>query len=203
MRRSLRRPVGLVLMAALVALAACNVVGESKPTYFYLLEPIRPAAERPAGGAVRLALEPVDIPGYLDRQDLVTRGAGNALEVASFHRWAEPLELNASRVLAENLRLLLDDTDVVRLPARSGGYNAELQVELVRFEREAEGPVTLVARWEVLDGRSRQFLGSRRTVVQTQADGPGPAATVAAMNAAFDTLARRVAGHLQELGAAR
>ena len=190
------------LSIAAVTLGACGLPSESAPTYYYLLDPIEPAAERGAGGAVRLALEPVEIPGYLDRQALVTRGTSNELEVASFHQWAEPLNANVTRVLAENLRLLLEQTDVVQLPSRIAGFNAELQVELVRFERAADGPVTLVARWVVLDGRSQQELASRRAVVTQSLDGDGPEATVAAMDRALAQLSRRIADHLREAGAA-
>ena len=199
------KPTVRTLAALLVAgltLGACGLPSESAPTYYYLLDPIEPASDRQAGGAVRLALEPVEIPGYLDRQALVTRGTDNELEVASFHQWAEPLNANVTRVLAENLRLLLEQTDVVRLPSRVDGFNAELQVELIRFERAGDGPVTLVARWVVLDGRRQQELASRRAVVTEEPDGGGPDATVAAMDRALAELSRRIAEHLRTAGAA-
>lgn len=195
------RNLAIVLVAGL-SLGACNLPGESAPTYYYLLDPIEPGAERDAGGAVRLALESVSIPSYLDRQSLVTRGADNRLQVASFHQWAEPLEANVTRVMAENLRLLLGSTDVVRLPSRAGGFNAELQVDIVRFEREADGPVTLVARWVLLDGRGEQELASRRAVITQAPDGSGPPATVAAMDRALEALSRRIAQHLRDAGVA-
>jgi uncharacterized lipoprotein YmbA len=190
------------LLFAGLAIGGCNLPTESAPTYYYLLDPIEPAADRHAGGAVRLALEPVEIPGYLDRQALVTRGANNELDVSSFHQWAEPLDANVTRVLAENLRLLLDQTDVVQLPSRVGGFNAELQLDVVRFERTADGPVTLVARWVVVDGRSQQELSSQRAVVTEPLNGSGPEATVAAMDRALAELSRRVAEHLRQAGAA-
>jgi uncharacterized lipoprotein YmbA len=195
------RTLAVVLVASLSA-GACGLPSESAPTSYYLLDPIEPAAERASGGAVRLAVEQVEIPGYLDRQSLVTRGADNALEVSSFHQWAEPLNANVTRVVAENLRLLLKQTDVVQLPSRTGNFNAELQVEFVRFERQADGPVRLVARWVVLDGQRQEELASRRTVVTEPPDGTGPQATVAAMQRALAQLSRQIAEHLKRAGAA-
>lgn len=189
-------------LAVALTLGACGLPGESAPTFYYLLDAIEPSAERPAGGGVRLALEPVEIPGYLDRQSLVTRGPENELQVRSFHQWAEPLNANVTRVLAENLRLLLDRTDVVQLPGRGGGFNAELQVEVVRFERTGDGPVTLVARWTVLDGDRGRELATQRAVVTHTPDGNGPKAVVAAMDRALAELSRRIAEHLREAGAA-
>ena len=190
------------LLTAGLGLSACGLPSESAPTYYYLLDPIDPAAERQAGGAVRLALEPVEVPSYLDRQSLVTRGADNSLEVSSFHQWAEPLNANITRVVAENLRLLLDQTDVVRLPSRAGGFNAELQIDILRFERASGGPVTLVARWVVLDSRRQQAIASQRAVVTEPVDGSGPEAAVAAMDRALAAFSRRIAEHLRESGAA-
>ncbi|MBK1698809.1 PqiC family protein [Rhodovibrio salinarum] len=185
-----------------LSLSACGLPQESAPTYYYVLDPIDPAAERQAGGAVRLALDTVEIPSYLDRQSLVTRGPNNRLEVSSFHQWGEPLNANVTRVLGENLRLLLDQTDVVRLPNRNGGFNAELQVDIVRFEREADGPVTLAARWMILDGQRHKTLASQRAVVMEPVESSRPAATVAAMDRALATLSRRIAEHLREAGVA-
>lgn len=196
-----------LLAAALPALAAC-AIAESKPTSFYLLDPIDPATERPAGGAVRLAIEEVAIPKYLDRQGLVLRDSANRLRVAGLHQWAEPLDATIMRVLTENLRLLLKQTEVVALPDWRGDYNAELDVQLLRFERQSDGRVVLVASWAVVDSeRRRQLLRRRAVVQQAVADaggitGPDYDAVVAAMNAALGELSRRIADSLRQAGVA-
>ena len=59
-----------------------------------------------------LGIGPIKFPGYLDRQEIVVRSAQNRLMFLSTDRWAEPLQENFSRVLSENLALLLD-TDLI------------------------------------------------------------------------------------------
>ena len=203
-RRSALRTLACAALAML--LAGCGL-GQSQPTNFYLLDPIDPTAPRPTDGAVRLAVEQVEMPQYLDRQDIVTRDGGNALQVSGLNQWAEPLDLMVTRVLAENLRLLLDNTEVVELPNNRGRFNAELNVELLRFERAADGAVALVAAWSVVDGTRARTLTSRRAVIQAPVEaGAAPGtdyrAVVGAMNAALDELSRRIADSLQQAGAA-
>jgi hypothetical protein len=202
-----RAPARLLAAVLAAGLAGCGLT-QSTPTDFYLLDPIRPGAERPTGGGVRLALEEVEIPAYLDRQDLVTRDSATRLRMSALHQWAEPLSANATRVLAENLRLLLSETEVVVLPSRQGTFNAELQVELLRFERGPDGAVDLVATWLVLSGdRGRELLRRRAVIRQpvAEADGVEPpdyAATVSAMSQALGALSRRIAESLERAGAA-
>jgi hypothetical protein len=204
-----RRTPAILLAAVLAAaLGGCGLT-QSTPTDFYLLDPIRPGAERPTGGGVRLALEEVEIPAYLDRQDLVTRDSDTQLRMSALHQWAEPLSANATRVLAENLRLLLDETEVVMLPSRQGGFNAELQVELLRFERGPDGAVTLVATWLVLSGDRQRELLRQRAVIREPVAGSGDIgdvtdypATVSAMSAALGALSQRIADNLERAGAA-
>lgn len=195
---------------ALLALSAC-ALPEQAPTYFYLLDPIEPAAERPSGGAVRLAVEEVEIPAYLDRQDIVSRDGANQVQVSGLHQWAEPLNGTVTRVLAENLRLLLDSTEVIELPSYRDTFNAELYLSLLRFERDADGKVTLVATWEVMSGDRRNELSRERAVIRAPvADSAGLGtgegaryeAIVAAMNEALSELSRRVAESLRQAGAA-
>src|SRR5262245_19194049 len=55
------------------------------------------AASDPRGriagsGPVSIGVGPVIMPGYLDRTQIVTRSGPDRVKLASFHRWAEPLE---------------------------------------------------------------------------------------------------------------
>jgi uncharacterized lipoprotein YmbA len=52
----------------------------------------------------RLAVARPRLPGYLDGMALVTRDAAGAIQSQRQHLWAEPLDVNISRVLASNLR---------------------------------------------------------------------------------------------------
>ena len=67
-------------------------------------------------------------------------------------RWAEPLEENFSRVLSQNLSILLQTDRMVAYPwERSQQPMYQVQVEVLRFEPNAEQLVELWARWSILD----------------------------------------------------
>src|SRR3546814_11447622 len=83
-----------------------------------------------------IAVAPVTLPAYLDRPDIVTRSTDNRLELADFDDWAEPLDDNITRVLAENLGHLLRTDRVVVLPSASDAIDTEVRVDISRFERE-------------------------------------------------------------------
>ena len=50
-----------------------------------------------------IGVGPIVIPGYLERPQLVTRDAKGELEIWSYHRWAESLDLGIAATLAEAL----------------------------------------------------------------------------------------------------
>ena len=54
-----------------------------------------------------IGVGPITVPKYLDRPQIVTRSGRNQLALGEFDRWAEPLQDNVLRVLAENLAFLI------------------------------------------------------------------------------------------------
>src|SRR5206468_11751389 len=113
--------------------------------------------------AVVLGICPIKLPGYLDRQQFVTRISQNRFAVAENDRWAEPLEENFSRVLSQNLSILLQTERIVAYPwQRSQQPTYQVQVEVLRFEPNAEQVVELWARWIILDD-ARKTVGLKES----------------------------------------
>ena len=48
-----------------------------------------------------IGVGPVTVPDYLDRPQIATRSSSSSLQFSEFDRWAEPLEKNLMRVLAD------------------------------------------------------------------------------------------------------
>jgi uncharacterized lipoprotein YmbA len=95
----------------LIVLAAC---GSTPPSDYYVLSAA--ATETPTGDSPSLGVGPVSIPEYLNRNSMVFNRDGNKLEIASFARWAEPLESGISRVLSINLASRLNTEDIQVFP---------------------------------------------------------------------------------------
>ena len=100
-----------LLAGMLIVLAAC---GSTPPSDYYVLSAA--ATETPTGDSPSLGVGPVNIPEYLNRNSMVFNRDGNKLEIASFARWAEPLESGISRVLSINLASRLNTEDIQVFP---------------------------------------------------------------------------------------
>src|SRR5215510_9952978 len=110
-------PIVLALVA--VTSGASLLVGgcASQPSRFYLLSalPSTETASPATSGQQRptIGVGPVTLPRYVDRPQIVTRTSPYEIKVAEFDRWAEALDSNFSRVLADNLSFLLPTARVV------------------------------------------------------------------------------------------
>lgn len=54
-------------------------------------------------GTKTIIVGPVEIPTYLDRQEIVVKRGPNMMHVFKLSRWAEPLQNGIERVLAQNI----------------------------------------------------------------------------------------------------
>lgn len=191
------------LLAAPLALAGCvGLAGSSRPTTFYLLSSLasgNPGVSAGASaGGVAVGVGPVDVPAHLNRPQIVTRAEDNRLELADFHNWGEPLRANFGRVLAENLSVLLATERVFVYPwARSVPIDYRLRVKVTRFAAGPDASVHLRCRWTLADGTGRT-LHTRVSRVDEAAALGDYDAIVAGMSRSLESLAREVAGAVQE-----
>lgn len=194
---------GITILVLLgVAQGGCSSVlaPQPDPSRFYLLTPVAVTDTGTVLADVSVALGPVRFPTYLQRTPLVTRATPNRLEIHEEQRWAEPLDENFARVLAENLILLLGTERIFMHPTRASGpptYQIEMEVD--RFEATRGSGVQLIARWLIEDGATRKvlFAGSSK-VAKPSADGDHEA-EVAALSAALADFARDIATEIRRL----
>jgi uncharacterized lipoprotein YmbA len=145
----------LGLLGALTAcLASCNILfPRADPTQYYVLREF-PANAAPSPLASSSGLEvlvgPAAIPGYLDRNQVVTALPGNELKVDEFHSWAEPLNAAATRVLAANISHLLDSSGVVPYPEVDlTDFDLRVSILFRRFEKAPDNSVRLEATYTI------------------------------------------------------
>lgn len=187
-------------LVALLLVAGCLPKPHSDTTRYYVLtaDPTTSSAasslqplstpEQPL-----LGLGPVELPGYLDRSELVSRPESNRLQLAEEDRWGEPLLDGFRRVLRQDLEELLDIDRIVPHPfdVRSPPQLV-LAVDVRRFEAagSAARRAELVARWTLRTGREGRVLARDRTIVHEPiARNGGRGAEVAALSRALSRLA--------------
>jgi uncharacterized lipoprotein YmbA len=191
-----RTRTGLVAGATLL-LAACQ---PAPPINYYVLSAGQAAPPSgPVTGKSTLAIEPVELADYLDRPEIVTREAANAIDLADLHRWGEPLDFMVGRVLARNLAALLPERDVVLLPTSFViSPSRQLVVEVQRFDTDAEGIVTLDARWQIIDPRNESVVEEGRSHIEKNAGMPRDYRAISgAMSEALAGLAGEIAATLR------
>ncbi len=152
--------------------------------------PGRDGAVSPATDAT-LAIGPVEIPDYVDRQQIVTRTGANELVVSEFDRWGSSLDDQFTGSLVATLADRLAPQQVAVVPWRSvilsGGATYRVAVSVSRFDGIPGQSVVLQGRWELLaqSGGKEKSLGIREASVTEQIDGAGYDALVVAMQRAL------------------
>lgn len=193
-------------LACLAIMSCGNFSARPDPSRFYTLAPLPQAEESAgidsgAGGQISLGVGPVSFPGYLDRDQIVTRVAQNRFDLSENDRWAEPLEENFTRVLSQNLSALLRTDRIIRYPwsiARQPAYQLELQV--LRFEPDAAQDVQLFARWTVIDVGNKKPLAIRESRLTRPVKAKSTEASVAALSEALGDLSQAIADAVKAAG---
>ena len=183
-----------------LSLAGCGTFSpRPDPSRFFTLSSLPEVEQGRLKNSTRpekmfLGIGPIKFPGYLDRQEIVVRTAQNRFEVSEHDRWAESLQENFSRVLSENLALLLD-TDLIIIypwsPANRPLYNVE--IEVLRLEANSERNGQLFARWSILDGTNKKMAVIKESRITRTAKEKSTDGSVAALSDAVGDLSREIA----------
>lgn len=194
----------VIFLLLCVILAGCAFLGPTPDsTRFFALTSLpragQMAEDSAATKALVLGIGPVRFPGYLDREQIVTRISQNRFAVAENDRWVEPLEENFSRVLAQNLSILLQTDRVIAYPWETNQRpNYQVRVEVLRFEPNGEQLVELWARWTILDV-AKKSLTTKESYLTRPARDKSTEASVAAMSETLSDLSKEIAAAIRVL----
>ena len=193
-KRGLFRVVAIAMVT--LALPACT--SATAPTRFYALTPV--GEPNPAAAANRnlaIGVDPVGIPGYLDRPQIVTRLAPSRFALGEFDQWAEPFHGMVTRILAEDLYRTTGVKEITALPqTHETRLDRIVDVTLLRFDAEANA-VILEATWRILDRNDKVLAGGRFETQSPVANMKDYEALVIAMSQALGQLAQKIAEGLR------
>jgi len=176
----------------------------SKPSRYYILSPIQKAEKgveaKASGPSLTIGVGPIEFPGYLDRLEIVTRTSSNEIEFTDFDFWADSLQENFSRVLIENLSILLPTEQILLLPRlKPIPFDYQIVMEVIRFDGAFGGEATLIARWAVFGAKDKKMLLVRKSSMAEPSKAKGYEALVAAQSRAVEHLSREIAEAIQNL----
>lgn len=190
-----------LLCVVLSMLAGCTA--STQKSQFFVLSPIsKDSPERitTPPGKLTLGVGPFEFPSYLNRPNILNRVGDNQVQLSEFHRWAEPLEENFSRVLAENLSILLSTDQVSIFPWKGAipiGY--QVTVAVTKFDGKLGGDTVLECRWAVFRGYGKEVLVMKKSSFTEASQGNSYDALVAGMNKNLGKLSAEIANSIKSL----
>jgi len=173
------------------------------PSSFYILGALAEtnfAADKNTAGIkanYSVGLGPIELPGYLDRQQIATRTSTNRLSYSETDRWAAPMAESFSRVLAQNISQLLNPARVIQFPWQHGDVpDFQVKIEVLQFEANSDQQAWLAARWTVID-RNKKILLSQRSQLHRRAGSLATEDFVKALSETLGDLSREIVKSLQ------
>ena len=201
--------------AIAISLAGCSyfakqiLAPQKDVSKFYLLTPTADSAAQTAAapsapsttGEFTIGLGPIKLPPYLDRPEIVTRAAPNRLELSKEDRWGESIQNGFTRALERNLAAQTGAAIVVFPWYSTVHIDMQVQVDMYRFETDAQGMATLSAKWTILDSTGKNILYTVESNL-TQPSKPGDnTEAAAALSRTIGDLSGQIANMLQQLRA--
>ena len=183
-----------------IALSSCST--PAAPTRLYVLTPltqVEPVSRAPGVGDVTIGVGPVELPQYVNRPEIVTGHDSPVLQSAAVAEWAEPLRYGFTRVLAENLSLLLATERVAIFPWQSGVPEYQVVVNVIQFLGQPGGEVLLVALWSLLGKQGPEALVSKKSSFREPTGGQDYEVLAAAMSRTVAALSRDIAAAILAL----
>jgi uncharacterized lipoprotein YmbA len=185
----------LCIALTALMLAGC---GASDHSRFYVLteHPALVARSVAAAPTTTIALGAVKLPAALDRPQMARRLNSDEISYSEYDRWAGPLDDMVRRVLVADLDGRLPPGMVLIDNNPTSPASLTIAVDVLRFDADAAGQVTLKARWQMLD-RSGSLVGiPRDAVIVKPGSGRDAEAVAATMSGAIADLASQIAASL-------
>jgi uncharacterized lipoprotein YmbA len=196
----------ILLGLGCACLTACIHVGQSQvdPWRLLTLSPL-PQAEQaktsssPGPAQPAIGIGPIHLPGYLDKDQIVTRISQNRLTLSENARWAEPLADNIAHVMAQNLSVLLQNNQVtVDLLPGQQRPTYQLASEVLSFETDTAGTAYLAARWFLRDVATKQTIALKEVRLTAPAAGSSAEQSVASLSKALGDFSVGIANLIRE-----
>lgn len=187
----------LFALIAVVLLGGC-LGGFSSPSRFYSLTPQEAPAQTYKSSRLFVGVEPVKVPVYLDKPQIVTRNANQVeLSISENNRWAEPLSDAMQNVLASDLGALLPGATVKPSSFRKEGFDYIVWVEINKFEGTWNRQAELDAWWSILNADGK--IVARNKVNLSRPLGTGYDNLVQQQSVLLEELAAQIAARLARL----
>lgn len=187
------------MLVTLISLSACRSF--TPPVRYYTISSIAlPAAGVQINGkrTVTIGIMPVELPGYIDRTQMVRRAGPNRLEVSSLHWWADYPDKLVQQVIEDDLQALMPDARIVNLPTAAGlKPDVIVTFRFLELIGTADRKMLLSAVWDTAERNAPATFRSHRIRIVQPMKNASFSELAAAHSRVLATLCRQVAESLQ------
>ena len=182
----------------IIVLSGCRSITPS--VSYSILNPSTDASMSPVDSddhrSKTVGVNPIELPGYLNRVQMVKRTGPNQLEVSSRHRWADYPDRMIQRVFGDNLQMLMADARVYSAPWPAG-FKPDVTVDVTFLELigTTDKKMLLSATWTIIGNGDPS--PPHRTSLSETISGAGFDDLAAAHSRALESLSRDVAESLR------
>lgn len=194
-QRLMVMPVLIVILCTVLLLSGCT---KGPAPRLYMLD--LPFSAEMAGieKGVAVGIEPIELPQYLDRPQIITRDGIVHLQASEAHVWAEPIKDSASRVLVVTLASELDSNRLYLLPRRTRTtLDWRVAIDVGRFDGAIDGEILLAVRWSLYRGNDKDPSLTRVSIVEESVGGNNYEAMVIAQTRALVRLGKEIAAAIK------
>ncbi|MDP3010441.1 MAG: PqiC family protein [Methylococcales bacterium] len=172
------------------------------PTQFYQLEATSqpPVTSTTTAKKMLIGIGPLSLPALVDRKQIVTRGANNAIQLAEFHQWATPLQDNVLSVLSKNIAAQHSNAIVRNYPwSVYGEMDYRVIIDISRFDSQLGKSATLEASWAIMSEKNHTIISNGQTNIQQPLHDGSYDSAVLALNKLLDTFSQQISLALHQV----
>lgn len=146
-----------------------------------------------------LGINPITMPRYLDRPQIMTKVNDNEFKLSELNVWAEPLKDTLTRVIAQNLNSV-PCADIVIMPkVLSKQINYRLSAEVIRLDGTLGGQALFDVQWSITEEQTKRVLIAKVSRYREPVLSHDYNALVYAYNRVLDSLSQEIAGSLASI----
>lgn len=189
---------GYLILLIILSLSVSGCTGTSPQALFYTLSPIEkdrvPHQATRVPGDFAIGIGPVTFSDQLDRPAIVTQTGKNQITINEFHRWAGTLQQNFTRVMTQNLAILLNTEQVMARPwERYFKPDIRIAVDIQKFGGQLGGYAELGATWIIIEEGKDVEAAVHRSEIQETVSDDSYEALVAAQSRALASFCKEIA----------
>ncbi len=149
---------------------------------------------------IHIGLGPIELPAYLKRKQIVIMTSDNSLHASEYHRWAEPLEMNFARVVAQNLSIALPNADISKFPRLNNNQlDVQARIQVLRFDTDSSNVARLSVRWELIDKNNEMLHPTQSREFVNQASSKEYEALVQALSECVSDFSNELAETIKQI----